>query len=112
MCGAPSRRHRAENVAQDVVLLRLAVAHVLEGWRDRLVGDLEVAAAGQLLELHQREVRLDAGRVAVHQQADRAGRREQRRLGVAVAVLVAEQQRAVPGVAGGLAAGCPGRTPG
>ena len=76
-----------------------AVAEVAQRRLDALVGDLEVAAAGELLELHQREVGLDAGGVAVHQQADGAGRREHRRLGVAVAVLLAAGQRAVPGLA-------------
>ncbi len=58
-----------------------------------LVDDLEVAAARQLLELHQGEVGLDAGGVAIHHQADRAGRSDHRDLGVAVAV----PSRPVPG---------------
>ena len=66
-----------------------------------MVDDLEVAAAGQLLELHQREVGLDAGGVAVHHQADGAGRRDHGGLGVAVAVLLAERDGVVPGAAGG-----------
>ena len=44
----------------------------------------------------QPEVRLDAGRVAVHHEADGAGRREDRRLGVAVAVLLTELDDVVP----------------
>ena len=46
--------------------------------RDRLVDDLHGAAADELLELDQREVRLHAGRVAVHHEADRPGRGEHR----------------------------------
>ena len=42
----------------------------MPGRRDRGVDDLEVAAAGQFLELDQGEVRLDAGGVAIHDQAD------------------------------------------
>ncbi len=38
----------------------------------RAVDDLHHAAAGELLVLHQRDVRLHAGRVAVHHEADRA----------------------------------------
>ena len=76
---------------------RLVVAKV-EGGRDRLVGDLEVAAAGEFLELHQREVGLDAGGVAVHQQTDGAGGRQQRGLSVAIAVLLAKFERAIPAV--------------
>jgi hypothetical protein len=59
-----------------------------------LVDDLEIAAAGELLELHQREVGLDAGGVAIHDEADRARGRDDRRLGVAIAVLLAEGERA------------------
>ena len=67
---------------------------------DRLVDDLEVAAAGQLLELDQGEVGLDPGGVTVHQQADGPGRREHGGLGVAVAVLLAQLQGQVPRRAG------------
>ena len=65
------------------------------------VDDLEVAAAGELLELHQREVRLDARRVAIHHEADRAGRRDDGRLGVAIAVGLAKFERAIPRALGG-----------
>ncbi len=68
--------------------------------RHRLVDDLEVAAAGELLELDEGEVRLDAGGVAIHDEADGAGRRHDGRLGVPIAVLLAEFERAVPGAAG------------
>ena len=64
------------------------------GFRHRAVDDLEVAAAGELLELHQREVGLDAGGVAIHHQADGAGRRDHGRLRIAIAVLLAERERA------------------
>ena len=66
----------------------LRIAEHAQRFRHRAVDDLEVAAAGELLELHQREVRLDAGGVAIHHQADRAGRRDHGRLRVAVAVLL------------------------
>ena len=85
-----AERAVADGVGDDLVDLRRAVAERFQRRRDRAVDDLEVAAAGQLLELHQREVGLDAGGVAVHHQADRAGRRDHRRLGVAVAVLLAQ----------------------
>src|SRR5699024_7194914 len=54
------------------------------------------AATDELLELHQREVRLDARGVAVHHEADGPGRGEHRRLGVAVAVLLPELDDGVP----------------
>ncbi len=77
-----------------------AVAEHAQRFRHRAVDDLEVAAAGELLELDQREVGLDAGGVAVHHEADGAGRRDHGRLRVAEAVLGAERQRAVPGALG------------
>ena len=79
---------------------RSGVAEHAQRFRHGAVDDLEVAAAGELLELHQREVRLDAGGVAVHHEADGAGRRDHARLRVAEAVLGAERERAVPGALG------------
>ncbi len=90
------------DVGDDLLDLLVVVAERLQRQRHRLVDDRHLAAADQLLELDQREVRLDAGRVAVHQEADRAGRRQHRRLRVAVAVLLAERDRLVPGRARGL----------
>jgi hypothetical protein len=90
----------AHHVTHDLGDLLLVVTQRRQRRPERLVGDLEVAAAGQLLELHQREVRLDAGRVAVHQQADRAGRRDHGRLGVAEPVRLATLERIVPRPAG------------
>ena len=74
------------------------VAQRFKGRRHRAVDDLEVAAAGELLELHQREVRLDARGVAVHDQTDGAGGRDHGGLRVAVAVELAQLQRLVPGL--------------
>src|SRR5258708_37473641 len=42
------------------------------------------AAAGKLLEFHQRKVRLDAGGVAIHDEANGAGWRHHRGLRIAV----------------------------
>ena len=58
--------------------LAFRIAERAQGFRHRLIDDLEIAATGQLLELDQRKVRLDAGGVAIHNQADGAGRGEQR----------------------------------
>ncbi len=90
----------ADGVSLDLGDLAVAVAERAQRRRHRAVDDLEIAAAGELLELHQREVGLDAGGVAIHDQADGAGRRDHRHLGVAVAVLLAERERAVPGELG------------
>ena len=73
-------------VRLDLLDLRLGVAERLQRQRHRAVDDRHLPAADELLELDEREVGLDAGRVAVHQEGDRAGRREHRRLRVAVAV--------------------------
>src|SRR3546814_17486401 len=92
----------ADRVADDRLDLALAVAEGAQRLRHRAVDDLEVAAAGELLELHDGEVGLDAGGVAVHHQADGAGRRDHRGLGIAEAVLLAELPRLVPGRLGRL----------
>ena len=86
----------ADGIVDDVRNLRLAVAEVGERFRDHTVDDLEVAAAGELLELDDGEVRLDAGRVAIHDQADGACRCDDGRLRVAVAVFAAELDGFVP----------------
>ena len=83
-------------VRLDLLDLRLGVAERLQGERDGAVDDRHLPAADELLELDEREVGLDAGRVAVHQERDRPGRREHGGLGVAVAVALAELDGLVP----------------
>jgi hypothetical protein len=87
----------ADGVGLDLRDIGLAVAERPQRHGDGLVDDLPVAAAGELLEFHQREIRLDAGGVAIHHEADGAGRRHHRGLRVAVAVELAEFERLVPG---------------
>ena len=94
--GRALERAVADGIADHVLDLGLAIAQGAERLRHRVVDDPEIAAAGERLELHQREVGLDAGGVAVHHQADGAGRRDHRGLGVAVAMKLAGLQRAVP----------------
>ena len=90
------------DVLDDRLDLLLLVAHLAQRARHRLVDDLHRAAADELLELHQREVGLDAGGVAVHHEADGAGRREHRGLRVAVAVLLPQLHDLVPRLGGEL----------
>ena len=90
----------ADGIGDDFSSLARGIAELFQGGRNRLVDDLEVTTPGQFLELHQREVRLDAGGVAIHHQTDGAGRGNHRGLGVAVAVLFAKRQRLVPGRTG------------
>ena len=74
----------------------LAVAERAERFRHGLVDDLEIAATGELLEFHQREIGLNPGRVAIHHKADRAGWRNHGCLCVAKAMLLAKCQGIVP----------------
>ena len=88
------------DVADDGVDLVLGVAELDEGGGDGVVDDLDHAAADELLVLDEGEIGLDAGGVAVHHEADGAGGGEDGDLGVAVAVLFAVGECAVPGVRG------------
>ena len=84
------------DVLDDLVDLFLIVAEAFEGDRDGLVDDLQHPAADEFLVLDERDVRLDAGRVAIHHEGDRAGRREHGNLRVAIAKLLAERVCLVP----------------
>ncbi len=90
------QRAVAGGVADDPVDGVARVAEAGERHRDHPVDDFEIAAAGQLLELHQREIGLDSGRVAVHHQADGAGRRDDRGLRIAIAMALAQSKRLIP----------------
>ena len=98
MCGAPLDGLVLVDVLDDLLDLLRAVAELLQRHRHGLVDDLHQAAADQLLVLDQRDVRLDAGGVAVHHEADGAGRRQHGRLRVAEAVLLAHLDDLVPHV--------------
>src|SRR6202012_5083115 len=89
------------DVADDGVNLGVGVAQLEEGNRDRIVHDLDHAAADELLVLHQGEVRLDTGGVAVHHEADGAGGGKHGDLGIAVAVAFAMGQRLIPAILAG-----------
>ena len=61
------------DVRDDLFDLLVAIAERLKRQRHGPVDDRHLTAAHELLELDQREVGLDAGGVAVHQERDRAG---------------------------------------
>ncbi len=86
-----------DGVGLDLGDLRLGIAERAQRLGHGAVDDLEIAAAGQLLELDQREVGLDAGGVAIHHQADGAGGGDDGGLRVPIAVRFAERERVVPG---------------
>ena len=89
-----------DSIADDFFDLGRAVAKLFKRCRHRLVDDLEIATARELLEFHQRKVRLDPGGIAIHHQTDGARRRNHRGLRVAVPVLFAKPQGFVPGRGG------------
>ena len=89
------------DVGDDVSDLVLGVPEPAQRTGHRLVDDRHRPAADELLHLHETEVGLDAGGVAVHQQADGPGRCQDARLRVAHAVGLAELDRFVPRLLGG-----------
>ena len=89
------------DVADDGVRLIVIVAQLEQRRGHGLIDDLDHASADQLFVFHQRQVRLDAGGVAVHHEADGAGGGEDRDLGVAVAVFFAVGEGFVPALLAG-----------
>ena len=84
----------------DLLNFRRRITETLERVGHTTVDDLQHAAAGEEFVFHERDVRLDAGGVAVHEEGDGAGGREHGDLRIAVAVLLALGERGVPDAAG------------
>ena len=103
-----AERGMADGVSLDLGDMRFVIAERAQSFGRGAVDDFEIAAARQLLELHQSEIGLDAGRVAIHHEADRAGRRDNRDLRIAIAVLFALRQRLAPDAARRLRQAGPG----
>ena len=80
--------------------LILGVTETMKRLGHSAIDDLQHAAAGEEFVFHQRDVGFDASGVAVHEEGDGAGGREDGDLRVAVAVLPALFQSAVPSAAG------------
>ena len=91
--GHGARTHR---VRDNIVNLVFVVTEILQRQWNRLVDDLEVTTARKLLELHQCEVWLNARGVTVHHQTDGPRRRNHSGLSVAVTVLFATFECAIP----------------
>ena len=84
------------DVMNDRLDFRPRVTEPLERYRNSAVDDLHQTAAHQLLVFHQRDIGLHARGVAVHHEADGAGRRKHGRLRVAVAEVLAQLNRFLP----------------
>src|SRR5690242_12061629 len=89
-------------ITNDVFDLPRRVAEPPQSRRNRFVDDFEVAATCQFLELHQSEVRLDAGGITVHYQGYSTGRGDASDLRVAIAVLLAQLPHAIAFALGSL----------
>src|ERR1700692_2669628 len=101
MLGFESRRAFHLAVAIDVgndlrsFFGRIAQLHQRCG--NRVVNNLDDAAPNELLVFYEREIGLDAGRVAIHHEADGAGGSEYGDLRILEAEFFAESESVVPG---------------
>src|SRR5690606_19872104 len=84
--GCVCQRAMTDSISDDLLDRLVGIAERPKRLRHCAVDDLEVAAARELLELHESEVRLDAGRVAIHDKADRACRGDDGGLRIAIAI--------------------------
>ena len=88
------------DVGEHALHRRLVVAERSQSQRHGLIDDLEHSTAGELLVFHKRDVGLDPGRIAVHEEGNRAGRGEHGRLGIAVAVATPPLKHLAPDLPG------------
>ena len=77
------------DMADDRFHLIGRVAELDQRLRHSLVHDLDHAAADQLFVFDEGEIRLDAGGVTIHHEANSAGGRDDRNLAIAVATFFA-----------------------
>ena len=90
------QRAATGGVVADILDLRVRIAKRLQRCGDGAVDDFEHPAASELLEFDEREIGFDAGRIAIHDETDRAGRRHHGHLRIAEAVNGAEFIGLVP----------------
>jgi len=88
-------------VVDDTLNRRFAVTQRAQSLQYGAVDDLEIAAAGEFFELHERKIGLDAGCIAVHNEPDGARGRDNGDLRVAEAMSLAERDYLVPSLACG-----------
>ncbi len=84
------------DVLQNVLNLFFGITQALQGGSYRIVYQLDLAAANQLFVLDQGNVRLDTGGIAIHHEADGAGRGNDRDLRILKAVALSHFQRIGP----------------
>ena len=84
------------DVGNDLARLLRRVAQLHQRLWHGIVHDFDQSAAHQLLVFHQRQVRLDPCRVAIHHEPDGARRRQHGYLRILIAILFAVFQRRVP----------------
>src|SRR6202012_5373185 len=89
-------------IFDDGIYLLVGVTEVFQRGRHGLIDDLEIAAAGQFLELDEGKVGLNAGGIAIHDQADRTCRSDNGSLCIAVAVFLAQLYGFIPGLGSSL----------
>ena len=89
------------DVRNNRIGLLMRVSEFEERGGDGVVHDLDHAATDQFLVLDERQVGLDAGRVAIHHEADRSCRSQDCYLGVSIAVFFTVGQGFVPALLGG-----------
>ena len=88
------------NVRDDGGDLAVTVAEAIECFGHSAIYELQHAATGEQFVLHQGDVGFHASSVAVHEEGDRSSRREHGDLRVAIAMLPAFGESAVPGAEG------------
>src|SRR5208282_5949283 len=86
----------ADAVGDNVVDLGFRISKGAQSRRYGPVDDFEIASAGKPLEFNEREIGLDSRRVAVHKEANGAGRGDGGYLRVAIAMPVAHGESLFP----------------
>src|SRR6202011_4752538 len=76
------------DVGQDLLDFFVRVPELFQGWFDSLVDDLEHSAACKQLVFYERNIRLNPRCVAIHQEPDRAGRRQHGNLSIPITLFL------------------------
>src|SRR5262249_1493592 len=85
------------DMRDDALDLIGTVAEFFQRRFDRLVDDLEHAASGEKLVFYESNIGFNSGGIAIHQETDRAGGREDSYLCITVAMTISKIRCFVPG---------------